>query len=103
MGAAIALDLDRGGEAGPPVALTFDPPAKLVVPQISRRVEPNVSAFRQFQLRFNRRCRGVVSLELDGRKVWRKAQLWMPERRVPVPIPDAARQAQAVHFRFRED
>ncbi|MGF6178792.1 FAD-dependent oxidoreductase [Ensifer sp. 4252] len=103
VGAAIALDLDRRGEAGRPVALTFDPPVKLVVPQILRQVELNASAFRQFQLRFNRRCRGVLSLELDGRQVWRKAQHWMPERRVLVPIPDAARQAQAVHFRFRED
>ncbi|WP_028004480.1 FAD-dependent oxidoreductase [Sinorhizobium meliloti] len=104
VGAAIASDLDRRREeAGLPVALTFDPPVKLVVPQILRRIELNASAFRQFQLRFNRCCRGVLSLELDGREVWRKAQQWMPERRVLVPIPDAAHQAQAVHFRFREE
>lgn len=103
VGAAIAEDLAREGKTGERVAVTFDPPVKLVVPQRLRRDSLSSPAFRQFQLRFDRRSRGVLSLELDGRDIWRKRQTWLPERRVLVPIPEAARQAQAIHFRFKEE
>lgn len=103
VGAAIAEDLGRAGEAGDTVSVTFDPPVKLVVPQMLRRSGLPSPAFRQFQLRFEQRRRGLLSLELDGREVWRQGRLWLPERRFLVPIPAAASTARTVHFRFREE
>jgi len=77
-------------------------PVKLAVPNLLRRGANSEPAFRDFQLRFTRRARGRLSLELDGREAWVAERTWMPERRTLVPIPSAASEAQAVHFRFRE-
>jgi hypothetical protein len=60
-------------------------------------------AFANFQLRFARRIRGRLALEIDGREVWRKSGLWAPERRVLAPLPDAALEARRIHFRFHEE
>lgn len=102
IGRAIAEDFGRDPEDGVPVPVTFDAPIKLVVPNILRRTA-SAPAFRQFQLRVLRRARGRLSLTLDGREVWQARGLWMPERRILVPIPADASQAQQVHFRFREE
>ncbi len=102
IGKAIAEDFGRDPEDGAPVPVTFDAPVKLVVPNILRRAS-SAPAFRQFQLRVLRRVRGRLSLTLDGREVWQARGLWMPERRILVPIPADAPQAQNVHFRFREE
>jgi NADPH-dependent 2,4-dienoyl-CoA reductase/sulfur reductase-like enzyme len=102
IGKVIAEDFGREPEDGAPVPVTFDAPIKLVVPNILRRAT-SAPAFRQFQLRVLRRVRGRLSLELDGREVWQARGLWMPERRILVPIPADAQQAQQVHFRFREE
>jgi NADPH-dependent 2,4-dienoyl-CoA reductase/sulfur reductase-like enzyme len=102
VGRAIAEDLARDGQANAPVPVTFDVPVKLAVPNLLRRGANSEPAFRDFQLRFTRRARGRLSLELDGREAWVAERTWMPERRTLVPIPSAASEAQAVHFRFRE-
>lgn len=102
IGRAMVEDLRRDPEASAPVPVTFDAPVKLVVPNILRRAT-SAPAFRQFQLRVSRRARGRLSLELDGREVWQARGLWMPERRILVPIPADAPKAQHVHFRFREE
>lgn len=103
IGHALAEDIGRDPDAASPVPVTFDDPVKLVVPNILRRTPSLPAAFRNFQLRFQRRARGRLSLELEGREVWHASGAWMPERRVLVPIPADAPQAQHVHFRFRED
>lgn len=103
IGRALAEDVGRDPDAAPPVPVTFDDPVKLVVPNILRRTPSLPVAFRNFQLRFLRRAQGRLSLELEGREVWHASGTWMPERRVLVPVPADAPQAQHVHFRFRED
>ncbi len=103
IGRALAEDVGRDPDAASPVPVTFDDPVKLVVPNILRRTPSLPAAFRNFQLRFQRRARGRLSLELEGREVWHASGTWMPERRVLVPVPADAPQAQHVHFRFRED
>ena len=103
IGRSLAADIGRDPEAAQPVPVTFDDPVKLVVPNILRRAASLPAAFRDFQLRFLRRAKGRLSLELEGREVWHASGTWMPERRVLVPIPAAAPQAQHVHFRFREE
>lgn len=100
---AVAEDLQREPDAGAAVPVTFDAPIKLVVPNILRRASAPSAAFRHFQLRVLQRVRGRLSLEVDGQMVWQASGTWMPERRVLVPIPPAAPQAQHVHFRFREE
>lgn len=100
---AVADDIEREPDAGKPVPITFDDPIKLVVPNILRKAPSRSMAFGHFQLRFVRRVRGHLSLELEGHEIWRAKGAWMPERRVLVPIPPQASQAQHVHFRFREE
>lgn len=103
IGRTIAGDLRHEAEDGRPVPVTFDAPVKLVVPNILRRASSLPAAFRDFQLRFLRRAKGRLSLELEGREMWHARGTWMPERRILVPIPAEAPRAQHVHFRFREE
>ncbi|MCB4767639.1 NAD(P)/FAD-dependent oxidoreductase [Ancylobacter sp. Lp-2] len=103
VGRAIAEDLARADNAAEAVPVTFDAPLKLVVPALLRRGGNPTPAFRDFQLRFLRRARGRLSLELDGREFWHSQGHWLPERRILVPIPPQAISAQNVHFRFREN
>jgi hypothetical protein len=103
VGAALAADILRDPHLGSPVPVTFDEPVKLTVPNILRRDSRTPAAFERFQLRFLRRARGRLSLELEGREVWHNSGTFLPERRVLVPIPAQAPQAQHIHFRFRED
>lgn len=100
---AVAEDLQRDPDTGAVVPVTFDAPIKLVVPNILRRTSSTSPAFRHFQLRVLKRVRGRLSLEVDRQMVWQTTGTWMPERRVLVPIPPAALEAQQVHFRFREE
>ncbi|MBS7539146.1 NAD(P)/FAD-dependent oxidoreductase [Ancylobacter lacus] len=102
VGRAVAADLARVVESGAPRAVTCEPPIKLVVPGLLTPGSDEPPAFRHFQLRFARRARGWLSLEIDGREVWAAERSWLPERRVLVPIPPAAANAATVHFRFRE-
>lgn len=102
VGRAVAEDLARGEEAGTPVAVTFDPPIKLVVPGLIRRGAAGEPAFPDFQLRMARRARGRLSLLLDGREAWAAEKTWMPERRILIPFPPAAMEAARVHVRFEE-
>ena len=60
-------------------------------------------AFGEFPLRFRRRARGRLTLTLDGREVWRRSGLFLPERRLVAPIPAAALSGANVRFRFDED
>lgn len=103
IGLALANDLWRHPDVLEPVPVTFDDAVKLVVPSILRRNSEIDGGLRQFQLRFKRRTRGNLSLQIDGQEVWRKTSQWMPERRILVPIPPSALQAQRVHFHFSED
>lgn len=102
VGRAIAENLARGAEPANPVAVTFEAPVKLVVPSLLRARGNSVPAFGDFQLRFERRARGRLALELDGREVWAAERSYMPERRILVPIPPNAVSAATVGFRFRE-
>ncbi len=103
VGRALAADLSGPGNAGEIVPVSFDDPVKLVVPNMLRRGGGESPAFRDFQLRFHRRARGRLSLELEGRKVWSRQGWWMPERRILVPVPPAAPEAAHIHFRFGEE
>ncbi|SFT85262.1 FAD/NAD(P)-binding oxidoreductase [Mesorhizobium sp. YR577] len=103
VGAAVAEDLARGTAGEAPVAVGFDGPVKLVVPGLLRRNRLATPAFHDFQLRFERRVRGCLSLELNERKVWSRTGLWLPERRILVPIPPTAFTAESVNFRFTEE
>lgn len=98
---AAELDDEAAGEACTMVC--FDAPIKLVVPHLVRRKSTMVSAFEDFQLRFVRCARGQLSLEIDGRKVWQRRGEWWPERRILVPIPAMAPNAEHIHFRFVEE
>lgn len=102
IGRAIAEDLARDADAAAPTIVTHDPPIKLVVPSLLRREANGSPALREFQLRVTRRAQGRLSLQLDGRDVWSAEGTWSPERRILVPMPPAATEAQAVHFRFQE-
>ncbi|MFB2551892.1 NAD(P)/FAD-dependent oxidoreductase [Ensifer soli] len=101
VGAAIAADLGREPAEAPTVSVLFDAPVKLVVPTLLRRGQ-SPEAFADFQLRFARRARGQLSLSLDGREVWAKEGDWKPERRILVPIPPGAPEADHIRFHFRE-
>jgi len=100
VGAAIAEDLAANRNPGEAVPVTFDDPVKLVVPGLLRRDGLFNPALRDFQLRVIRRVRGRLSLFLDGREVWHRRGVWMPERRILVPIPPDALRAERVHFHF---
>lgn len=101
VGAALAADLARDPAEAEPMPVTFDAPLKLVVPNLLRRGE-SAPAFRDFQLRFLRPVSGRLALELDGRETWSRAGVWLPERRILVPVPAGAAEAGRVHFGFRE-
>lgn len=103
VGRSIADDLARDGDGGEPVPVTCDPPVKLVVPSLLRRRGNTTSAFRDFQIRFQRAASGWLSLSLDGREVWAAERNWLPERRVLIPIPPGATEAHSVHVGFREN
>jgi thioredoxin reductase len=103
VGAAVAEDLAHGSVQEEPVSVGFDEPVKLVVPSLLRRNGLVAPAFQDFQLRFERRARGCLSLEIEGRECWSRNGLWLPERRILVPIPPAASRAENVRFRFREE
>lgn len=103
VGAAVAADLAADRDPGAVVPVGYDPPIKLAVPSLLRRGGLSAPAFREFQLRMLRRARGRLSLEIDGRAVWSRHGLWMPERRILVPMPPSAPAAGRVHFRFEED
>ncbi|WP_216331631.1 NAD(P)/FAD-dependent oxidoreductase [Rhizobium sp. X9] len=102
VGAAIADDLARDPCNAKAVPVTFADPLKLAVPTMVRPEGLDRPAFRDFQLRFTRRVQGRLSLHLDGTEVWSKSGLWLPERRVLVPIPRAAFEASQIAFHFRE-
>lgn len=102
VGAAIAADLKDESARAAPVPIHIDAPIKLVVPSVLRRSQ-QAPAFEHFQLRFQCRARGCLSLEIDGSQVWQHSAQWLPERRVLVPIPAHASQAQFLRFRFREN
>ena len=102
VGRTIARDLARDTPARAAVPVGFDAPVKLAVPSLLRRPLDGPPAFPDFQLRFTRHATGRLTLELDGRAVWEKRGDWRPERRILVPIPSAAFDAEQVHFRFRE-
>ncbi len=102
VGAAIADDLAREPCNAKAVPVTFADPLKLAVPTMVRPEGLDRPAFRDFQLRFTRRVQGRLSLHLDGTEVWSKSGLWLPERRVLVPIPRAAFEASQIAFHFRE-
>jgi NADPH-dependent 2,4-dienoyl-CoA reductase/sulfur reductase-like enzyme len=103
VGAAMAADIAGLENFGEIVPVSFDNPIKLAVPNMLRRGGAEMPAFRHFQLRFLNRAHGCLSLELDGCKIWSRRGLWMPERRILVPIPPAALQAGHVHFRFEQE
>lgn len=103
IGAMLARDLAGVPDASAPVAVGFEGPVKLVVPGLLRPTVAGGTGLGRFQLRFARAARGRLSLELDGREVWARRGSWLPERRVLVPIPEAAPRAGSVHFRFSED
>ncbi|RRN69204.1 FAD-dependent oxidoreductase [Agrobacterium deltaense] len=102
VGAAVADDLAREPCGAPGVPVTFADPLKLAVPAMLRPGGLDRPAFRDFQLRFTRRIQGRLSLHLDGTDVWSKTGRWRPERRVLVPIPDAAFEAGQIAFHFQE-
>lgn len=104
IGRAMAQDLKRSPDATAPVPVFFDEPVKLVVPSLLRPPASSAEGgLHQFQLRFLRRARGTLSLELDGASVWRQSGPFRPERRLLVPFPADAWTARRVHFRFKEE
>jgi NADPH-dependent 2,4-dienoyl-CoA reductase/sulfur reductase-like enzyme len=103
VGAAVAEDLRRPAANGDPVAVRYADPIKLVAPSLLRDEGLTARPFARFQLRFARRARGRLALEINGREVWGKRGAWAPERRVLAPLPDAALSARRVQFRFHEE
>jgi len=102
IGRAIAEDLRRSPSDAAPLEVTHDDPIKLVVPNLLRRGTAPTPGFDRFQLRFLRHCQGVLSLDMDGREVFRASGKWHPERRVLVPMPADAADADRLHFTFGE-
>jgi pyruvate/2-oxoglutarate dehydrogenase complex dihydrolipoamide dehydrogenase (E3) component len=100
IGEAIAGDLARDPSRSVPVRVSYDAPIKLVVPSLVRSGAPLPGGLNGFQLRFERRARGTLLLELDGKPVWGKEGSWSPEVRIRAPMPPNAAGAQQVHFRF---
>lgn len=101
IGAAVFRDLTRAQPAAAPVPVLYDAPIKLVVPNLLRRGAPIADGLDRFQLRFTCRAVGELSLELDGKKVWQRGGVWLPERRIIVPLPPSAPDANQVRFRFQ--
>lgn len=102
IGLALARDLAGDAATATPIPVTHDAPVKLVVPNLLRRGVGLGDGLDRFQLRFSRRAIGTLTLALDGQQVWGQTGLWLPERRVIVPLPPAALEARHVHFGFRE-
>lgn len=102
IGRALSRDLARVTEPAMPVQIRHEAPIKLVVPNLLRRDTGVSEGLENFQLRFSRRAAGTLSLEIDGREVWRRRGTWLPERRIIAPLPAAALRAADVWFRFRE-
>jgi hypothetical protein len=102
IGRAVAADLHRAPSVAAPIPVTRDDAIKLVVPDIIRRGERPATGFDRFQLRFARACRGALTLDLDGREVYRSAGPWRPESRVLVPMPASTIHAERIHFGFQE-
>lgn len=102
IGRALAADLGGGGHAAMPIPVTHDAPIKLVVPDLIRKGHAAAPGFDRFQLRVTRACKGVISLEVDGRELARTAGRWLPERRVLLPMPAEVTRADQIHFRFTE-
>lgn len=102
IGAALARDLAGDAAGAAPIPVTHDAPVKLVVPNLLRRGIGFVDGLDRFQLRFTRRAVGTLTLALDGHEIWGQTGMWLPERRVIVPLPPAAFEAGRVHFGFRE-
>jgi thioredoxin reductase len=100
--AQVADDLLREPSTGDRMCVSYDDPLKLVVPQCIHRSAKSNSGFQLFQLRFLRRVRGRLHLELDGREIWHRFGHWLPERRTLVAIPPEAFVANRVHFGFSE-
>ena len=103
VGAAIARDLVARRDAGQAVLVQFEDPIKLVVPQMLRPDATGEAALRQFQLRFTRRIKGVLSLVIDDVVVWQRRKLWHPERRILVPFPPSATAAGTIRFVFGQE
>ena len=103
VGASLASDLKRDDATTEFIPVRFDDPIKLVVPSIMRRSDMAPSAFSRFQLRVLHRVRGRLSLEIEGKEAWIKRAVWMPERRILVPIPANAQHAKHIRFRFTEE
>lgn len=102
VGIALAADLLGEASKASPVKVTYDAPIKLVVPNLLRNGAELPGGLRDFQLRFQRRAKGKVSLSIDGREVWHQRAMWRPECRIMVPRPQNSAGAQSVHFSFRE-
>lgn len=102
IGEAIAADLSLGISSTPPIRVTHDAPIKLVVPSLIRSGSALPGGLDAFQLRFTRRAKGLLSLEVDGNAVWRKQGTWMPESRIQAPMPPSVGAARTVQFRFQE-
>jgi NADPH-dependent 2,4-dienoyl-CoA reductase/sulfur reductase-like enzyme len=103
IGATLAQDLVREPASGDLLRVSFDDPIKLVVPNHLRRSALPSAAFTHFQLRFLRRARGRLHLEIDGRDAWQRRGQWLPERRILVAIPTNAPRARQIHFGFKEE
>ncbi|HEY9211972.1 MAG TPA: FAD/NAD(P)-binding oxidoreductase [Ancylobacter sp.] len=102
VGRALARDLKGDPCAAAGVMVGFNEPIKLVVPSFLRSTgQP--AALADFQLRVTRAVRGRLSLEIDGREAWSARRLFLPERRILVPIPDAAFAAESIQFRLNEE
>lgn len=102
VGAALFHDLAMMQSPAAPISVLCDAPIKLVVPNLLRRDSGIAEGLGRFQLRFARRAAGLLSLEIDGKEVFRQRGVWLPERRIIVPLPPAALHADQVRFRFRE-
>jgi hypothetical protein len=101
IGRAIAADLGLGVPPGAPVRVTYHDPVKLVVPSLLRSGSALPGGLEDFQLRFLRRAKGTLTLEVDGVVVWRRQGNWMPETRIGVPRPAGIVDAGQVHFGFQ--
>lgn len=102
IGHALALDLQRPVPEGEAVAVRYDDPVRLVVPDLVRPGVAPAPGFNRFQLRFARDCRGRLALEVDGRTLWQRSGRWRPERRVLVPMPAGIEHAGQIAFRLSE-
>ncbi|WP_054310129.1 FAD-dependent oxidoreductase [Mesorhizobium sp. 1M-11] len=103
IGTALAADLLGDPARAAPTKVTYDAPIKLVVPSLLRSGSALPGGLKDFQLRFQRRVEGTLSLSIDGREVWQRNAIWRPESRIIVPRPNNSTGAQSVHFGFREE